>query len=223
MKSLNRLIVASFLCLNISCAVKTAIFQPGPEEGKDAIIRYYSGPDESNYGNHPFVNMHAWTNSGTKVLHRSLIEFDISQIPENIKVKKAVIRLYTFDPNEEFGNAWTDGCHRQDDGSNQSYLSRITSSWKEDAVNWRTQPLTTDVNKVLLPANTVDCEDYMVDVTALLTDQMSESSDALGVLIKLDQEDYYRRMLFASSDYPNPLKRPKLEVSYKKLLFRKKP
>jgi hypothetical protein len=46
---------------------------------KDAMIREYNGiGDGNNYGTTPYLNMHAWTNGGIPVTHRSLIDFDLS-------------------------------------------------------------------------------------------------------------------------------------------------
>ena len=195
---------------------ETVVLQPGPEVAEDALIRFHGTADTSNYGSHSLVNVHAWTNSGVPVIHRSLVEFDLEAIPSDAEVLSGDLYLYTLDPSEAFGSAWTGGCHREDGGTNVSYMRRVTSDWDEHGVHWENQPSTTRKHEVLLPGHISACQDYVVDVAQLVRDQLAAPRENLGLLIQLAEERPYRRLIFASSDFPDPSKWPKLEITYRR-------
>ncbi len=64
-------------------------------------------------------------------------------------------------------------------------------------------------NQVELPASTSQFQDYTnIDITALVQEMINEPSTNYGFMIKLNNENYYRSMLFATSDYSNAAKHP---------------
>ena len=182
----------------------TITIQPGADEGKDARVHslgtYTSGTTSE------FEAM-AWTYSGTPGVERSLIDFDFSQIPAGVTITDAKFSLYDCDHPSDH--------HSTLSGTNASVLQRITSDWGENTVTWENQPSTTEVNQVFLNEITNEHQDYIdIDVTLLVQDIIDNLSSSYGFLFKLQTEEYYRSMVFASSDHTDSLKHPKLVITY---------
>lgn len=144
-------------------------------------------------------------------IRRSLIEFDLSSIPPESTIEEATLSLYFNPQSAEIPS--TQG-HSQRDGSNRSILSRITSPWTEDLVTWNNQPSISTDNQIYVKASDVAEEDYQIDVKNLIEDMVNDPSKSFGFLYQLDNENYYRAMIFASSDHENEDLHPKLEVRY---------
>lgn len=179
--------------------------KPGAS-GKDAVVG--SLVPNTNYGTHPEFTGLAGTSSGTPTNLRSLIEFDLSGIPAGATIDSAKLSLYSV-------NSSGNGMHRLDGGSNETTLSRVTSAWHEDSVTWNNQPGISITNQVTLAGSDSTIQDYLnIDVTALITDMTTDSIGNHGFLIQLVTEQYYRTMMFASSDYADPTVHPKLKVCY---------
>jgi len=189
-------------------AQTTIILQPDPEDGKDAYIE--SRLNNNNYGDHTDYIATAWTNEGEFVVGRSLIEFDLTVIPSGFSVVSASLSLYNnpTSPNN-------DGEHSTMDGSNESVLRRIVTSWDEYTVTWNNQPAYTVQNEVILPESIGPHQDYEnIDVTAIVQDMNYNPSTSFGFMIRLQTEEKYRCLVFASSDHNDPDLRPKLEITY---------
>jgi gliding motility-associated-like protein len=178
--------------------------QPDSIEGKDAEIVDWA-PD----GAHPStakLHARAWTFSSDPVIVRGLLSFDLASIPTGTIIDSARLSLYSYISDI--------GGHSTLSGSNASLLQRITTDWPE-TVTWNTRPLTTTQNEVTLPASTIAVQHYPnIDVTALLQDMVDEPDSSFGFLLKLITEEYYRAMIFASSDNPDSTLHPKLDVYY---------
>ena len=183
--------------------------QPDATKGKDAMLHGTSGYMDNNYGTDPEFPAAAWTFSGVPGIIRSVIEFDLNTIPSNATVTSAKLSLYAIDNNLSMGQ------HSTLSGPNDCLLQRITSAWNQYTVTWNTQPTTTTQNEVALPASDSATENYLnIDVTAITQDMVNNPSSSFGFMFKLQNESYYRRMNFCSSDNTNPALRPKLEVCY---------
>ena len=202
-----------------SLAQITLILRPGAETGKDAIIASCvpCGYNNMNGGSFAEFFACAWTNGGHESNGRSLIEFDLTAIPANSTIIKAILSLYY---NPESSN----GSHSSLSGSNASLLKRITEPWLENVVTWDNQPATTDTNEVTLPASITFYQNYpSIDVTDLVTDMIKFPTRGFGFMFKVAYEEYYRRMIFASSDHPDTTLHPKLEITYKSGLVFQEP
>jgi len=211
------LLIAGLL---FSCKVKlpnhqpqthSVIFQPNGQTGVDAMIgncvecNYIN----SNYGTHPDFLAAAATNKGNISYGRSLIYFDLSSIPANAEILEARLSLYSI-------NSPGNGSHRTLDGSNESVIQKVTSPWDEMTVTWNNQPTSTDENQVFVPASTAGIQDYPnIDVSNLIRDLHANPAINYGLKFSLVTEQHYRQLVFASSDYSDSTKRPKLEVIYK--------
>jgi hypothetical protein len=182
-------------------AVDCITLQPG-NDGKDAKV--FSQQAESNFGGDPDLVAEAWNFAGNDEVLRSYIEFDLDALPNNITITDASLSLYYNDDAPE-GHA----------GDNVALLQRITEPWTENTVSWGDQPATTDDNQVILPVSQSSDQDYEnVNVTALIQDMIDNPSSSHGLMLRLQNEEVFRRVVFASSDHPDDTKHPKLEVCY---------
>ena len=196
------------LCIPIlSNAQTTTITLPA---SKDAAIREYKGVgDGNNYGSVPFLNIQSWTNLGYTANQRSLIDFDLSMITGNATVNSAFLFLYV-----DVNVAPFPGGHQLLSGSNKSIIKRVIASWTEPLVTWNNQPGTTTFSQTNIPASISSNQNYIVDVTNLVQDMVNDPANSHGFLIRLINENYYRRMIFASKDNHKIELHPRLEITY---------
>jgi hypothetical protein len=138
-----------------------------------------------------------------------VLGFDLSFIPANAVIQNANLSLYAWDRTDGMGQ------HQALSGPNGFWLQRITSSWDEASVTWNHQPTVTTTNQAVLPESVSPTQDYTnIDVTAMVQDMVQNPSAGYGMLLRLQDEAYYRRVNFCSSDHPNPGLRPRLAVAY---------
>ncbi len=209
MKSIFTLFIFCFCTVNVLNSQSILILQPDGIQGKDAYLSNIDSEWNTNFGENRQFVADAWLFSGLPGTIRSIIQFDLSSIPADAIISNAKLSLYGWDATSQLGQ------HSTQSGPNNCYLERITSSWNETNVSWNSQPTTTNVNKVSLPASTSDNQNYIdVDVTLLLQDMISNPLTSFGFMIKLQNEAYYRRMNFCSSDHPNSSLHPKLQITY---------
>ncbi|GEO07384.1 hypothetical protein AAE02nite_50480 [Adhaeribacter aerolatus] len=185
----------------------TVLLKPNGINGKDAVID--SRIPNTNNGNSDDFIANAWTNGGENLINRSLIQFDLAAIPVGSNILSAKLSLYgnPTSSNRQLSSSLT--------GSNRSLLQRITSAWVENSVTWNNQPATTTVNQVVLHASTSNVQNYInVDVTRLIQDMINQPQNNFGFMLRLETEELYRCLLFASSDNMNSALHPKLEIVY---------
>jgi len=182
------------------------VIRPSADRGKDAYIE--SRLNSSNFGHHPDFPAISWTNGGIHVDARGLIKFHLEELPIGMAIASANLSLYSY-------NSISNGSHSTISGSNEAIISRIITPWYEETVTWNNQPAITNQNQVYLPASTQSIQDYLdIDVTNLILDMIADPDNSHGFQLKLITEEHYRRMVFASSDNPNPNLHPKLEICF---------
>lgn len=186
-------------------ATSVITFQPSDSCGKDALVASL-WPD-NNYGTHSDFIACAWTNQSAESNLRALIEFDIASIPPGATVISATLELYHYTSPFNIG-------HSNLSGPADCWLERITQPWTESGVTWNNQPATTAVNRVNVVAPLVMNQNYTLNVTQLLQDMLNNASSSYGFMLRLQNESYYRSLLFASSDASNSSFHPKLTVEY---------
>lgn len=187
----------------------TLVLQPGPKDGKDALLHGLDYLIDENLGWHKQFTAMSWTFNGVPGNIRSVIEFDLSQLPENAKIDRARLSLYAYDSQNSLGQ------HSCLSGSNESWLRRIVTEWDEEKVTWNTQPLTTKRNQINLFSTNNPNQNYLrIDVTQLIKDMIYDPENSHGFMIQLNTEEYYRSMNFASSDHHNQSLHPRLEINY---------
>jgi hypothetical protein len=179
----------------------TRVFQPGPE-GKD--VEVYSLQPSSNIDDE-IIRANAWTFQNQLGIERTLIGFDLTVLPVDATVEHAYLTLYPPpSPSSQFNS-----------GANVALLQRIVSPWDEGTVTWNTQPSVTSQHEVILPASSLEYQEYRyLEVTDMVRDMIQDSDDQKGFLLRLRDEEEFRRLTFASSDHPDPARRPRLEICY---------
>ena len=200
--------------------LQVLVLQPGPDEGKDAMVSM-SLPDD-NFGKYPYFEAAAVSPVTSDVQHkltRSLIEFDLNQLPKSATIKRAVLTLYYpryLYPDSVYPVDPVTGVVQVTDPSipepveNLAVLQRIISPWEEHEVTWTNQPKTSTENQVFIPRiyyiTDASCDCFLppvsetIDVTNLL---MPDASGIIshGMMLKLVKEEYPELLRFASSDF----------------------
>jgi hypothetical protein len=197
------------LCYTVPNPCISLVLQPNATAGKDAYIDDINV--NLNQGNIDEFNSLAWTVNGNPIRERSLIEYDLTSIPTNATVQSATLTLYN---NPTSSNGFLNGEHSHFSGSDASYLLRVTAPWSESTVTWNNQPATTLTNAITLPQDISPHEDYVIDVTNAVQDMVTNPSTNYGFMLQLITEQYYRCLLFASSDHADSTLHPKLEICY---------
>lgn len=187
----------------VTCKAKCLYLQPGPGAGKDT--RAWSRPDmvDANVPDWVEFTAMAWTWDGVPGVHRSFVEFDLSEIPASAHITSALLKLSGI------------GEHSSLSHSNASVLRRVVEPWQENGVSWNSQPATTSLHEVTLAKSVSVDQDYQVSVLQLVEDAVLDPAHAHGFMLGLKDESYYAAMRFASSDHPDAAKRPWLQVCYR--------
>jgi hypothetical protein len=179
------------------------VLQPDGAAGKDAPV--WSKPDQVNVnkGDHELFSAMAWTWSGVPGTYRNYIDFDLSAVPAGATINSATLSLTAW--------PWDDPCLS---GSNEAYIRRVTSPWSENTITWNNQPTVTNVGQLYIPALCVINTDLSINLTAMIQDMVDNPANDYGLQFALATEDFYRAMVFHSTDSDEAAKRPKLVVQY---------
>ena len=145
---------------------------------------------------------------------RSLLCFtELSTIPSNAVIVSATLRLYgvTSDRNTSYPGAPASYYE------NTVVVQQITSPWNENTVTWNTQPSTTTANQFIIPQSTSEYNwnysNSSPELVAMVQNMVSGNN--YGFMLRLQTEQHYRNMVFASSDHPDASLHPELEVTYR--------
>jgi hypothetical protein len=178
--------------------------QPDGALGKDALVGKII--PISNYGEIEDLHLYAWAQNGVLNVNRALIDFDLSALPLDARIDSAFLSLY-FNPTSLYGD--------RHEGETDFVIQRIISEWEENEVSWSSQPEATSDNKRLIPGASTGDQDFTdLDITALVRDMTADRANSHGLLLKLNTEAPFRKLLLASSDHPLPELRPKLDIFY---------
>lgn len=179
------------------------ILKPDFSNSKDCEV--FSLQPNTNFQS-PIIRGNAWTFSGNFGIQRSLIQFDLSNLPQNILIDSAHLSLFSPSPES----------NQTHSGENKATIKRITKSWDVATVNWNNQPTTTDLNAVKINKSLTEDQDYKnLDVTKLIKDITNGTVENNGFLISLENETPLSRISFGSSRHPDPEKRPTLKIYYR--------
>jgi hypothetical protein len=220
MKKINYTLLQCLLAVLISTAAFSQVtqtemtFQPDACRGKDTHITLINGIPSAaaaNYGSIDEMVPFAWTffsNGGSDGYGRALLDFtDLQLIPQGTTVTYAYLSLY--------GKSTSNTAPQGNSGANSCYVQRVTSSWDENTVTWNTQPSTTTTNQVSLPGSTSQWNYDVIDlnITTLVQDIINlPPASRYGFMIRLQDETYYKSLIFASSDNTDSSKHPKLRI-----------
>ncbi len=205
----------------------TVVFKPNATVGKDTPIWKFdddcigNGSTQTNadrnFGTEETLWMKDWTwnaigCSGGTI--RSLLCFtELSNIPSNAVIVSATLRLYgvTSDRNTSYPGAPASYYE------NTVVVQQVTSPWNENTVTWNTQPSTTTANQFIIPQSTSEYNWNYTNSSSELVAMVQNmvSGNNYGFMLRLQTEQHYRNMVFASSDHPDASLHPELEVTYK--------
>jgi hypothetical protein len=193
---------------------RTLVLQPGPEIGKDAMISNLE--PAKNFGDHKYFEATFLSESVLTVMrsNRSMIWFSTDSLPKSAVIKKVTLGLrydlpipfdntYVTDTYPSTGIAWYGGV-----------LQQIIEPWEESKVTWNTQPKTIEANQVFIPPFIRNTNFIEVDVTKLFVAANASALPNYGMLFRLWPTDKFPGFRFASSDYSDPLMRPRLTIFY---------
>lgn len=205
----------------------TLVFKPNATVGKDAPICKFDNDcistgetqtnADRNFGTEETLWMKDWTwnavgCSGGTI--RSLLCFtELSNIPSNAVIVSATLRLYgvTSDRNTSYSGAPASYYE------NTVVVQQVTSPWNENTVTWNTQPSTTTANQFIIPQSTSEYNwnysNSSSELVAMVQNMVSGNN--YGFMLRLQTEQHYRNMVFASSDHPDASLHPELEVTYR--------
>jgi hypothetical protein len=188
--------------------------QPGPEDGKDAMISNLE-PDK-NFGNYKYFETTFLSEPVLTVMrsNRSLLAFSMDSLPKSAIIQKVTLRL-TYDLPVPFDES----IYINPDPSSGvefygAVLQQIIEPWDEHRVTWNTEPKTTEFNQVFMYPFILNTNIIEVDVTDLFVNPGASMLPNYGMLFRLWPRDEFPGFRFASSDYPEAYMRPKLVIHY---------
>jgi len=193
---------------------KTLVLQPGPDEGKDAMISNLDG--DKNFGDYKYFETTFITEPVLTVMrsNRSLIWFNLNAVPKSAVIRKVTLQLFydlpvPFDPVYLTDIDPSTGKFRYG-----GVLQQIVEVWEEDKVTWNTQPKTIESNQVFISPFNLNVNFITVDVTRLFVPINEVAAPNYGMFFRLWPIEHFPGFRFASSDFPIETMRPKLTVYY---------
>lgn len=186
-------------------AQSSLLLKPGPASSND--ISVWNNASVPTGGNFEF-EIYAWTNSGLPGFKRAFVEFDLSGIPAGSTILNASLNLFNNPSGSTFGN------HSQQSGSNAVIIERVTSPWDQNTASWTNQPSTTTLNQVLGPATGSALANMAYSVTQLVQDMVDYPANSFGFGLRLQSENPFRSLIFASSEHPDSALWPELAVEF---------
>jgi len=178
--------------------LETIILQPGPSDGKDALVSS-SNPDV-NYGSDDELNVFFgdWGSGFMETM--SYIQMNISNIPFGSEIVSANLYVYGFDGG----------------GANDPfiYVGRVTSSWQENSITWNNAPEVNSYAYDNLIVSSATAVWNKWDVTPLVDGWVNGTASNNGLYLRIF--DSLNEQIFAgfSSDYFQSTQRPYIEVEY---------
>lgn len=188
-----------------------------------SITVYDSHPSTINVTKDVYLNKTAEGNYGAtedlliynslEPQYRSLLQFDLSKIPANTKIKSAKLKLWCL----ECGNA-------------ANLIYALTNTWTEgygtyantmDGATWQTKDGTNkwnnaggDFDSVMVTSKIPTAGEVQFDITALVQKWLDGTMINNGLLITLGSDNYYATTKYASKEYSDSTKRPMLLIEY---------
>ncbi len=196
-----------FFSIHVFGQYDTIMIQPNAELGKDAMIT--DKWPNANHGDWPEIAASIWTHLGNPVTYRTLLDFNLSELPPYSTIIKATLTLWVYgDPTNWNGDPLQ--------GNNTFTIHRITQQWDEYLVTWTNTPTYDNLYMVLVPQVSHPTTSISVDVTDLITDRYENPQNNFGMIFKLVNEINYSLFIasFASSDHTDPNMWPQLEIIF---------
>lgn len=119
---------------------------------------------------------------------RGLMNFNLSIIPQNAIVDSAKLSLYSTSPGKLWNhcNYWKDTTsphlYTSGQANNAGYLKRITRPWNTAATLDTINAISTDVNRVSIPAPSSVDQNYFLSCKQLIQDYVTQRSTGLLIV-----------------------------------------
>ncbi|WP_276482227.1 DNRLRE domain-containing protein [Paraflavitalea pollutisoli] len=168
---------------------------------------------DNNHGDYsqPEITAAAWTcnaNGFSTCNFRSILQYDVSQVPAGATVTSATLHLYAhknalngYAGQPTYGNA------------NAALLQKVTTPWSLTNTGWGNQPAVTTAGQRVLAQSTGTAQNYTVDMKDLVQYWVNKPDSNFGALLRLQQEFSYNSLIFYSGQAPDSLQ-PRLEICY---------
>ena len=170
-----------------------------------------AGPNGDTSGTELYA--FAWTANNIGIPYyngRSLIKYDISQIPAGAVVKSA--RLYLYAKLKNINGVLGSPTYGT---NNTALLQKVFTPWTLPNVNYYTKLSVDTATQVILPESTSPTENYVADITAYAQSWVNSPATNNGLLFRMQTEsDPYNSMIFESGLASDSSKRPRLEICY---------
>ena len=182
--------------------------------GEDTFV-WYSADDGydneiTNYSESQSMLVHAWTTNGLADQGATLLQWDLSGIPENAAITSAAISLYNDPTSPSF-----EGEHQIQYGDFQWKIKLIDSPWDGSTVTWNNQPSSTEDGAIILNSPSGVNDDFTnVDVTSLVQQMVENPETYFGLKLQLSSDNPYQALVFATSEHPDQANHPLLKVCY---------
>ncbi len=118
---------------------------------------------------------------------RGIMKFNLGFVPAQAILDTAVLKLYAKTPQYlwDYVPYWTNVAKAHTININQSELLHITQPWSTATTFQQTDIITTQTNKVTLPASTTTCQDYTVNLKNMVKAMLDQPAANEGILLKL--------------------------------------
>ena len=157
------------------------------------------------------VRIFSWTSGGSPYTGRTLMQYDLTQIPRNAIVNNAKLYLYakTTGTGEGVAGQPTYGT------KNTSLVQKIATSWQRSSLSFNKAPSIDTTNQKILNQSTNTAEDYIVDLTDFAQKWVNKPDSNFGVLLRMQTENNpYNSMLFESGAASDTTRDLRLEICY---------
>ncbi len=182
------------------------VLQPGPAAALDSYIKQEKPDDRMGTNNELRVK------TENNKLMRSLLQFDLSNIPNNVVVNSATLSLWVKDVT----------------GANVTINARtVTNSWNEAQVTWKARDKAANLNwtslggdysATVLSSTSLNLGVKNVwaswDLTSATASWVATPASNLGVILESPVTNPKNETKFKSSDDGTANQRPKLEICY---------
>lgn len=213
-------IIASVLVLSTSIFISCSKPKVASSANEVTLYSYESSRGDAvfskivpnnNYGTLEDIHLYAWTQNDILNVNRVVLDFNTSNISQNVQIKSAYLNLY-YNPTSKYDAIVAGDGHS---GTVDFIIEQVTSDWNEETVTWKTQPEATAVDKVLVEKKSDPKANYLkLDVTKIVQNMINKPvSSRFGLLLKLAKEEPYNVYFFASGNHPDVNIRPTLQIT----------
>ena len=157
------------------------------------------------------VRLFTWTNHGNNYNYRSLMKYQLTEIPTKAKINSA--KLYFYAKN----NGTTEGVPGSPTSgtSNTVLLQKFTSSWQAATTSWYSQPNVDITSEKVLSQSSSANQDYIVDITDFVQSWVNNPASNYGFVLRMQTEDNpYNSMIFEAGAASDPTRNMRLEICY---------